>query len=179
MTGQEPKQPDLVDDHFRPFVRALGNLVITFALCESELLKLVAAMVGGDETRAVATLKDENAKDAVIALVQGLNLPTFETDKLVSRIEGFWRDKEIRNRLIHDEWFPHLFRPGAVFTRGITRAKTPKIIFGNRSVDDAVSASAARFPTLLETSVASVTPPKGLQKPIFDACAATNVHFRT
>ena len=32
---------DLVDVYFQPFVRALGNLVITFALAEAALLDLV------------------------------------------------------------------------------------------------------------------------------------------
>jgi hypothetical protein len=50
-------QPDLVDEHFRPFVRALGNLVITFALCEASLLELVSEMFGGDELKAVTVLK--------------------------------------------------------------------------------------------------------------------------
>ena len=70
MTDQEPEQPDLVDVHFQPFVRALGNLVITFALCENELLRLATAIAGGDELQAIAILKDRNAKDRVIALVK-------------------------------------------------------------------------------------------------------------
>jgi hypothetical protein len=37
---------DLVDVHFQPFVRALGNLVITFALAKAALLDLVAEMHG-------------------------------------------------------------------------------------------------------------------------------------
>jgi hypothetical protein len=106
MTDQEPEQPDLVDVHFQPFVRALGNLVITFALCENELLRLATAIAGGDELQAIAILKDRNAKDRVIALVKDLNLSASDTGELVSGIEGFWRDKDIRNRMIHDEWFP-------------------------------------------------------------------------
>jgi hypothetical protein len=145
MTDQSPGQSDLVDVHFRPFVRALGNLVITFALCENELLGLVTAMVGGNELEAVAILKDQkHAKDRVIARARALNLPASETDELVSGIEGFWRDKDIRNRMIHDEWFPNILEPGAIHTRGVTRAKQPEVIFGDQSVDE-VWAVAERF----------------------------------
>jgi hypothetical protein len=144
MTDQSPSQSDLVDVHFRPFVRALGNLVITFALCENELLELVRAMVG-NELEAVAILKDQkHAKDRVIALARALHLPAPETEELISGIEGFWRDKEIRNRMIHDEWFPNILEPGAIHTRGVTRAKQPRLIFGDRSVDE-VWAVAERF----------------------------------
>jgi hypothetical protein len=60
------EESDLVDVHFRPFVRALGNLVITFALCENELLRLVTVMAGG-ELQAIAILKDQkHAKDRVL-----------------------------------------------------------------------------------------------------------------
>lgn len=41
---------DLVDEFFRPYVRALGNLVITFAECEAALLELATALYGDDET---------------------------------------------------------------------------------------------------------------------------------
>ena len=144
MTDQEPEQPDLVDVHFQPFVRALGNLVITFALCENELLRLATAIAGGDELQAIAILKDRNAKDRVIALVKDLNLSASDTGEFVSGIEGFWRDKDIRNRMIHDEWFPSVLEPGAIHTRGVARAKQPEMIFGDRSVGE-VWALAQRF----------------------------------
>jgi hypothetical protein len=137
MTDHDPNQSDLVDVPFRPFVRALGNLVITFALCENELLTLVTAMADGNELEAIAILKDQkHAKDRVIALARDLDLPAPETDELVSGIEGFWQDKDIRNRMIHDEWFPSLLQHGAIHTRGVTRAKQPVVIFGDRSVGE-------------------------------------------
>jgi len=132
----EQDHPDLVDEHFRPYVRALGNLVITFALCETELLRLVAAMKGCDELEAAEFLKGEKPKERIIALVEGLGLPEFEAGELVTGIENFWRDKDLRNRLIHDEWLPHLFHAGTVFTRGITRGRTPEVVFGNLSVNE-------------------------------------------
>jgi len=140
-----PDNTDIVDEHFRPFVRALGNLVITFAICENELLRLVAAMLGNDELEAVALLKDQNnAKNRITALVAGLSLSAFERDELVSAIDQFWQDKQTRNRLIHDDWYPDLFGSGSVATRGITRTKKPELIFGDRAVSE-VWALAERF----------------------------------
>jgi hypothetical protein len=108
---------------FGPFVRALGNLVITFAICENELLGLVTAMANGDELRAINILKDQKpAKDQIVALARGLGLPGFDRDELISGIEGFWEDKEVRNRLIHDYWFPGMVLPGLIKTRGVTRS---------------------------------------------------------
>jgi hypothetical protein len=57
MSESPDDQPDLVDADFSPFVRALGNLVITFALAEARLLDLVSEMLGGEELRAVAVLR--------------------------------------------------------------------------------------------------------------------------
>jgi hypothetical protein len=142
--GASEDQSDLVDIYFRPFVRALGNLVIAFALCESELLGLVTAMAGGNELQAIAILKGPAAKDSVIKLAHGLSLPPPEAAELVSGIESFWEDRSIRNRMIHDEWFPDLFELGGVRTRGVTRAKQPEVVFGDRSVDE-VWALAERF----------------------------------
>lgn len=134
---------DLVDEPFRPFVRALGNLVITFALAEAELLDMVSEMVGGDEHRAVALLKSPTAKDAVLSLAASIGLTGFDLDELLSGVEGFWRDKDERNRLIHDRWFPNMYE-GSVATRGITRAKVPREIFGSPTVEE-VWALASRF----------------------------------
>jgi hypothetical protein len=43
----DTERTDLVDVFYAPFVRALGNLVITFAQSESALLELVTELVGG------------------------------------------------------------------------------------------------------------------------------------
>lgn len=134
---------DLVDEPFRPFVRALGNLVITFALADAELLGMVAEMVGGDEHGAVALLKSSTAKDAALSLAASIGLSGFDLDELLSGIEGFWRDKDERNRLIHDRWFPNMYE-GSVATRGITRTKVPQEIFGTPTVEE-VWALASRF----------------------------------
>jgi hypothetical protein len=123
-------QPDLVDEPFRPFVRALGNLVITFALCEARLLELVSEMVGGEELKAVTVLKAQDAKEQVLSLVRSLGLSGFDLDELLTGVDLFWTDKDARNRLMHDEWYPCLLEIGDVGIRGLTRAKMPKEVFG-------------------------------------------------
>jgi hypothetical protein len=129
----EDLQPDLVDEHFRPFVRALGNLVITFALAEARLLELVSETLGGDELKAVALLKGQDAKNDVLALVHSIGLTGFDLNEMLAGLEAFWEDKAVRNRLIHDEWFPNIFE-GFVATRGLTRTKTPEQVFGTPEV---------------------------------------------
>jgi hypothetical protein len=135
-------QPDLVDEHFRPFVRALGNLVITFALCEAGLLELVSEMLGGDELKAVTVLKAKDAKDQVLSLVCSLGLSGFDLEDLVAGLDKFWIDKATRNRLVHDEWYPSFLEDedaglqiGDIGIRGLTRAKKPEVVFG--TVDNA------------------------------------------
>src|SRR5258708_5895049 len=97
--------PDLVDEFYRPYIRALGNLVIMFAHCEAALLSLVAELCGGDELKAVDVLKAQDAKEQVALLVRSIGLSGFELDELVIGIGEFWCDRNIRNRLIHDEWY--------------------------------------------------------------------------
>jgi hypothetical protein len=141
---EEPE--DLVDEFFRPYIRALGNVVVLFAQCEADLLALVAELHGGDETEAVRLLKDEKAKDKIIALVGGLGISGFDLEELVAGIGQFWSDKEVRNRLIHDDWFPSLEdgELGKVGTRGLTRKKVPEVIIKWPSVDE-VWSLAGRF----------------------------------
>jgi hypothetical protein len=133
---------DLVDEFYRPYVRALGNMVVLFAQCEADLLAFVAELCGGGddaEIDAVRLLKDaEKAKDRIIELVRGLGLSGFELDELAGGIAGFWSDKEARNRLIHDDWFPGLVedRVGMVGTRGLTRKKVPEEVIGWPGVDE-------------------------------------------
>ena len=129
-------QPDLVDEHFRPFVRALGNLVITFALCEARLLELVSEMLGDDELKAVTVLKAQDAKDQVLSLVRSLGVDGYDLDELVTGVDMFWTDKAARNRLVHDEWYPSLLEIGNVGIRGLTRAKMPKEVFGTVDIAD-------------------------------------------
>jgi hypothetical protein len=102
MSESPDDQPDLVDADFSPFVRALGNLVITFALAEARLLDLVSEMLGGEELRAVAVLKAQDAKEQVVlSLVKSIGLIGFDLNELLTGIESFWNDKGIRNRLVH------------------------------------------------------------------------------
>jgi hypothetical protein len=99
------EQPDLVDQFYRPYIRALGNLVIMFAQCEAALLSLIAELCGGDELRAVQVLKSQEAKDEVLTLVRATELSGFDLDELIIGIVEFWCDKNTRNRLMHDEWY--------------------------------------------------------------------------
>jgi hypothetical protein len=135
---------DLVDEFYRPYIRALGNLVILFAQCEAALLELISALCGGDENRAVQILKAEDAKEQVIGLVRASGLSGFDLDEMLIGIGEFWCDKNIRNRLIHDEWYPNLLSPGEVNTRGLTRKKVPEQVFGRPTVAE-VWELAARF----------------------------------
>jgi hypothetical protein len=80
--------PDLVDVYFQPFVRALGNLVITFALAEAALLDLVAEMHGQHEHKAVAVLKAQNAKDQVLILASSLGLIGYDRHELLTALGG-------------------------------------------------------------------------------------------
>jgi hypothetical protein len=129
-------QPDLVDADFRPFVRALGNLVITFALAEAGLLDLVSEMLGCDELKAVAVLKAQDAKEQILSLVKSIGLSSFDLDELLTGVDSFWSNKGIRNRLVHDEWYPNFFEHGPVATRGLTRTKTPEEVFGMPNVNE-------------------------------------------
>jgi hypothetical protein len=127
-------QPDVVDEDFRPFVRAIGNLVITFALAEAQLLDLISEMLGGDERKALPVLKAQDTKEQVSALMRSSGLSGFDLEELLNGIESFWTDKAERNRLIHDEWFPSLFEHCSVLTRGLTRSRTPEQVFGTPTV---------------------------------------------
>jgi hypothetical protein len=116
-------------------------MVGLFAQCEADLLALVAELCGtGDDAEldAVWLLKDEKAKDRIIELVRGLSLSGFDLDELVGGIDNFWSDKEARNRLIHDDWFPSLEEGelGRVGTRGLTRKKVPEEVIGWQGVDE-------------------------------------------
>jgi hypothetical protein len=67
-----------------------------------------------------------------------LGLSGFDLDELAGGIDNFWSDKEARNRLIHDDWFPSLEEGelGRVGTRGLTRKKVPEEVIGWPGVDE-------------------------------------------
>jgi len=80
----------------------------------------------------------------VISLIRSTGLSGFDLNELVIGIGDFWCDKSIRNRLIHDEWYPNFLTPGTVGTRGLTRKKAPKEVFNQVTVPE-VWELAARF----------------------------------
>jgi hypothetical protein len=127
---------DLVDEFYRPFLRALGNLVISFAQSEAALLDLVSEFNGGDEAAAVKALKAPDAKDQLLAFVNQVGLRGFDLDELLDGVRSYWEDKEIRNRLMHDQWYPNPDSIGSVGTRGFTRARVPKEIFRTPTVEE-------------------------------------------
>jgi hypothetical protein len=141
-TADEPG--DLVDEFYRPYIRALGNLVILFAQCEAALLEMAAALCSGDEGKAVRVLKAEDAKDQLTGLVRATGLSGFDLDEIVIGLGEFWCDKNIRNRLIHDQWFPGFDEPGEVGIRGLTRKKIPEEVFNWPTVSE-IWELAARF----------------------------------
>lgn len=66
----DASETDLVDVFYIPFIRALGNLVITFAQCESALLELVTELKAGDENEAHKILKTPEAQQIILALIK-------------------------------------------------------------------------------------------------------------
>ena len=142
--ADDPEQEDLVDVFYRPLVRPLGNLVITFAQAEASLLELVTELEGTEEN-ARRSLKnfDATAQERVIDLVKASGLVGFDLAELVEAIVSFWKDKERRNRYIHDEWFPDL-TTGAPMTRGLPRRMAATIMFDAPSPEE-VWALAERF----------------------------------
>ena len=130
------EQSDLVDQFYRPFIRSLGNLVIAFAQSEAALLDLVSEIHNGDEMAAVVVLKAPNAKNQILDSTEQIGLTGFDLDELRRGVNDFWSDKEIRNRLMHDQWYPSIMRGGEVATRGLTRKKSVEIVHRCPAVED-------------------------------------------
>jgi hypothetical protein len=136
----DTERTDLVDVFYAPFVRALGNLVITFAQSESALLELVTELVGGDENAASAIFKVPDYKEKISALIESSEIQGFELSELVEKLALYWCDKDVRNRYTHDEWFVGIdvdSEPMAVpGTRGIPRKKGSTVVFNRPTPDD-------------------------------------------
>ena len=115
--------------YYRDLVQPLGNLVILFGQAEASLLDLLVALKGVDELEAQKVLKQPDAKDQVIELVRNSGFENFELKQLLEGVEGFWSDKERRNRYIHDEWFPQINADGNPATRGLPRKKGSVVVY--------------------------------------------------
>ena len=128
--ADDGEQQDLVDVFYRPLVRPLGNLVITFAQAEASLLELVTELDGTEENaRRILKNLDDAARGRVIDLIETKSgLVGFDLAELLKAIVSFWRDKERRNRYIHDAWFPDL-STDAPMTPGLPRRKAATIMF--------------------------------------------------
>ena len=134
--ADDAEQEDLVDVFYRPLVRPLGNLVITFAQAEASLLELVTELEGTEENaRRILKNLDDSAQQRVIDLVSASGLVGLDLAELVEAIVSFWKGKERRNRYIHDEWFPDL-TIGAPMTRGLPRKKAATITFDAPTPDE-------------------------------------------
>jgi hypothetical protein len=131
------EQADLVDVFYRPLVRPLGNLVVTFAQAEASLLELVTELEGNEESaRHILKNLDDAAQERAIELIKRKSgLVGFDLAELLEAVVSFWKDKERRNRYIHDEWFPDL-TTGAPMTRGLPRKKAATVIFDAPSPEE-------------------------------------------
>jgi hypothetical protein len=161
--ADDAEQQDLVDVFYRPLVRPLGNLVITFAQAEASLLELVTELDGTEENaRRILKNLDDAARGRVIDLIETKSgLVGFDLAELLKAIVSFWQDKERRNRYIHDEWFPDLTTGDAV-SRGLPKKKAATVIFDAPSPEE-VWTLAKRF---RETgSLFSITAHKLRSKP--------------
>ena len=129
MDDDYSERPDLVEAFYRPLVRPLGNLVITFAQAEASLLELVTELDGTEENaRRILKNLDDTALERVIELIKTSGLASFDLAELLKAAVSFWKEKERRNRYIHDEWVPDL-TTGAPLTRGLPRRKAATIMF--------------------------------------------------
>jgi hypothetical protein len=131
MPKQKPAAPkDLVDDLYIPFARPLGNLVILFAQAEARWLELVVELTGctHKEAQRLLTISAADAKREVIPFAQARGIEGPELDELSVSIDHYFRDREQRNRLIHDEWFITVLTDSPVpKTRGLPRKKGAKV----------------------------------------------------
>jgi hypothetical protein len=140
MTQATPsEQADLVDVGYVPFVRPLGNLVILFAQAEATWLKLVATLTGCTEKEVQHFLQmpRAKAKEEVIPLAQRSAIEPYQLQELNEGIENFYKDRERRDRLIHDDWYISLLKtPGTPATRGLPRKKNAGVAYGAPTPDD-------------------------------------------
>jgi hypothetical protein len=118
--ADDAAQPNLVDEFYVPYVRALGNLVVLFGQAETALLQLVATVKRADEKSALQVLKQKDARKQVLALVEASGMDGFERTELLESVARFWSDKDQRHRYMHDEWYVGIGENDAVAaTRGL------------------------------------------------------------
>src|SRR5262249_57150512 len=146
-------------------IRSLGNLVILYAQTEAELIELLTRMPKvkrGDNQHApiCAPPQDEaadmaqfdtvgeaqkllaqplKAQQEIIDRAQELGDPRFE--ELSEKIGDYFSDRQLRNRLIHDEWDVSILECDAGWrvepiTRGIPRKTPSDVVWGEPKPDD-------------------------------------------
>jgi hypothetical protein len=141
MTERVPPEPgdDLVDVLYVPLVRPLGNLVVLFAQAEAAWLEFAAALTGCTEKDAQRFLqmKASELKSEILPLAQTSGIEGFEFQELSEGIDSYCGDRELRNRLIHDEWYIDIATDEASpATRGLPRKKDAAVVWGNSTPDD-------------------------------------------
>jgi hypothetical protein len=133
MTHSEHEEDaDLVDVFYRKHVRPLGNLFVLYGQAEAALLELITVLVG-DERKAHELLNGRSAKERACQLIRASPLTGFDLEELLTGVASFYDDRDERNRLIHDEWFPNIDNAGSPLTRGLTR-KNAEEVFGEPTV---------------------------------------------
>jgi hypothetical protein len=119
----EDNHPDFVEVFYQPFLRPLGNMVISFAQAENALKEFLMDLKGGDERAAIMLLGRD--LEEVIDVIRASGFQGFELEDLTNHLKEFWKAKEERNRLIHDDWWVGLDsdeRP-RVGTNGLPKKK--------------------------------------------------------
>jgi hypothetical protein len=135
------EQADLIDVFYAPFVRPLGNLVILYAQAEAALLALWVDLTGCTEKEAQKFLGDTTTLDAkrrqIVAQAKTAGIPGHDLKEFSVEIKNYYRDRERRHRLIHDEWYVSLLKRRAVpRTRGLPRKKAADVVWGDSKPTD-------------------------------------------
>jgi hypothetical protein len=129
---------DLVDVFYRPLVRPLGNLVVLFAQAERRLLELVVELTGCTEKAAqqFLTMDAIKVRQEIVRHALASGIEGFRIQDLSGGLEGYYKDRERGNRLIHDEWFVSLFEGGKAKTQGLPRKKDAEVVWDDSTPDD-------------------------------------------
>lgn len=136
---------DVVDTFYLQFVRPLGNLVIIYAQAEWSLIELISECEKTGERAALEILKGPAAKKVTLDLVSRSGLEGYDLEDSLNHVSEFWISKDMRNRYIHDEWFPNILSSEAtVTTRGIPPKKGSDVIWDDPTPQN-VWALAVRF----------------------------------
>jgi hypothetical protein len=133
----EQEHRDIVDVFYHPFLRPLGNLVITFAQAEAALIEILTECNGGNE-KAASDLVGKGDRDTIGEIILNSGFKDFDLEDLMDNLKAFWEAKGKRNRLIHDEWWVGLDQDDriGIGTRGIPRGKSAEVVWGEPTLEE-------------------------------------------